>query len=67
MVYVVAELFFAHPAAGEMVKGLVVPTLDNSHQIYLAAGILGATVMPHVIYLHQHRLKKLTVRLNKDV
>ncbi|WP_308811094.1 Nramp family divalent metal transporter [Photobacterium leiognathi] len=56
VVYVV-ELFFAHPATGEMVKGLVIPTLDNSHQIYLAAGILGATVMPHVIYLHSALFK----------
>ena len=30
----------------------MIPRLNDSHAIYLAAGILGATVMPHVIYLH---------------
>ncbi|MFZ3504379.1 Nramp family divalent metal transporter [Vibrio harveyi] len=53
----IAELFFAHPAGGEMAKGLLTPTFTNSHQIYLAAGILGATVMPHVIYLHSALFK----------
>ncbi|AQM71412.1 Divalent metal cation transporter MntH [Vibrio campbellii] len=53
----IAELFFAHPAGGEMVKGLLTPTFTDSHQIYLAAGILGATVMPHVIYLHSALFK----------
>ncbi|WP_275949790.1 MULTISPECIES: Nramp family divalent metal transporter [unclassified Photobacterium] len=53
----VAELFFAHPVTGEMLKGLAIPTLNSSHQIYLAAGILGATVMPHVIYLHSALFK----------
>ncbi|CAH0533548.1 Divalent metal cation transporter MntH [Vibrio stylophorae] len=50
-IYVV-ELFMVTPEPGEMAKGLLVPSIQNSHQVYLAAGILGATVMPHVIYLH---------------
>lgn len=40
--------------------GLVIPRLPGSDSVLLAAGILGATVMPHVIYLHsaltQHRI-----------
>lgn len=48
----VAQLFLSHPAASGMAAGLLVPGFDNGHQVYLAAGILGATVMPHVIYLH---------------
>ncbi|WP_305846047.1 Nramp family divalent metal transporter [Photobacterium kishitanii] len=51
------ELFIAPPASHELIKGLVVPTLNSPHQIYLAAGILGATVMPHVIYLHSALFK----------
>jgi manganese transport protein len=37
--------------AGEAAKGFV-PNFDGSDSILLATGILGATVMPHVIYLH---------------
>ncbi len=37
--------------AGEAAKGFV-PHFDGSDSILLATGILGATVMPHVIYLH---------------
>ncbi|MCL1037153.1 Nramp family divalent metal transporter [Shewanella submarina] len=48
----VAQLLLSHPAASGMAAGLLVPGFDNGHQVYLAAGILGATVMPHVIYLH---------------
>jgi len=36
---------------GAMAKGLI-PTLGHDGQIPLAVGIIGATVMPHVIYLH---------------
>ncbi|KXF82615.1 manganese transport protein MntH [Enterovibrio coralii] len=55
-IYVV-ELFFSHPETGAVVKGLFEPTLDSAEQVYLAAGILGATVMPHVIYLHSALFK----------
>ncbi|WP_416055293.1 Nramp family divalent metal transporter [Photobacterium carnosum] len=51
------ELFIAPPASHALVTGLIVPTLNSPHQIYLAAGILGATVMPHVIYLHSALFK----------
>lgn len=37
--------------AGEAAKGFV-PKFDGSDSVLLATGILGATVMPHVIYLH---------------
>jgi manganese transport protein len=44
------EVFWAHPAAGELFNGLV-PRLNGS-SLYLAVTILGATVMPHNMYLH---------------
>jgi manganese transport protein len=44
------EVIWAKPSAGEMAFGLV-PTL-NRQSLYLAIGILGATVMPHNLYLH---------------
>ena len=37
--------------AGGVARGLV-PTFDGTESVLLATGILGATVMPHVVYLH---------------
>ena len=44
------ELAFARPAIPEILSGLI-PHL-NGQSLYLAIGILGATVMPHNLYLH---------------
>lgn len=46
----VVELFLAHPDPG-LVRGFI-PRFEGSDSVLLAVGILGATVMPHVIYLH---------------
>jgi manganese transport protein len=45
------EVFLARPDPGGAAGGLV-PGFDDGESVLLAAGILGATVMPHVIYLH---------------
>jgi manganese transport protein len=48
------EIVLAHPNVGELAKGFV-PTVDivrNREMLYIAIGILGATVMPHNLYLH---------------
>ncbi|HEX8977406.1 MAG TPA: Nramp family divalent metal transporter [Solirubrobacteraceae bacterium] len=39
------------PSAHESLRGLL-PNLSGSSSLYLGVGIIGATVMPHVIYLH---------------
>jgi manganese transport protein len=46
------EVFVARPDAGQVAKHLVVPAFQGSESVLLAVGILGATVMPHVVYLH---------------
>jgi len=46
------ELFDAHPDGGEVARHLFVPGFGGTESILLATGIVGATVMPHVIYLH---------------
>ena len=48
------ELFMAKPAIAEIVRGLVPTTqiVSNPVMLYIAIGILGATVMPHNLYLH---------------
>src|SRR5207302_2472448 len=40
-----------HANAGEVARGFL-PGFDGKDSVLLAVGILGATVMPHVIYLH---------------
>src|SRR6185437_13121650 len=46
-----AELWFAHPPLGTVAFHAVRPQFAGSESVLLAVGILGATVMPHVIYL----------------
>jgi manganese transport protein len=48
----IAELIFAHPDYGQVFKHAVLPEFGSSEALLLSVGILGATVMPHVIYLH---------------
>jgi manganese transport protein len=48
----VVELFHAKPDGGEVASHLFVPGFAGTESILLATGIIGATVMPHVIYLH---------------
>ncbi|MGL4473697.1 MAG: Nramp family divalent metal transporter [Shewanella sp.] len=65
VIYLV-ELYIAPPALASLSAGLLIPSLQSSQQVYLAAGILGATVMPHVIYLHS-ALFKATSHLPTDL
>jgi manganese transport protein len=46
------ELIEASPNGGEVARHLFVPGFAGTESILLATGIIGATVMPHVIYLH---------------
>jgi manganese transport protein len=46
------ELFIAPPAWGQFFYHTVVPQLAGADSVTLAVGIVGATVMPHAIYLH---------------
>lgn len=45
------EIIFSMPALAPLMKGFV-PHFQGTDSILLAAGILGATVMPHAIYMH---------------
>ncbi|MFZ5992711.1 MAG: Nramp family divalent metal transporter [Deinococcota bacterium] len=69
----VVQLFLSKPGL-EFVQGLI-PRFQGGESLYLAVGILGATVMPHVIYLHSDltknrvpaadlRLKRRLLRFN---
>jgi manganese transport protein len=46
------QMFYAQPEGDRILAGLFTPQFAGTESVLLAAGILGATVMPHVIYLH---------------
>lgn len=46
------ETIAARPDGSDTLRGLFVPGFAGTESILLASGIIGATVMPHVIYLH---------------
>jgi manganese transport protein len=48
----VIELFIAPVAWGEVARGTFTPRLPNGEALFIAVGIIGATVMPHALYLH---------------
>ena len=58
-----AQVVLADPSPPDVAGGFV-PGFEGSESVLLAVGILGATVMPHVIYLHsaltQHRVVGVT-------
>jgi len=63
------ELFLARPDFSAIALGTLVPTLPDSNALLVAVGMLGATVMPHVIYLHselvQDRNKNCSINQKK--
>jgi manganese transport protein len=48
----VIEVALAPPGWGTVARGIFVPWLGSGDALLLAVGIVGATVMPHAIYLH---------------
>jgi len=65
------QVFMAHPDTSGIAHGLFVPGFQGTESVLLAVGILGATVMPHVIYLHsaltQHRLVGATEKTKQRI
>ncbi|WP_027815571.1 Nramp family divalent metal transporter [Paraburkholderia bannensis] len=61
-----AEMFIAPVAWSQVARHAIVPSLPGGGALMLAAGIVGATVMPHAIYLHsglaQSRVASSTAR-----
>ncbi|BAP58290.1 Nramp family divalent metal transporter [Candidatus Tachikawaea gelatinosa] len=48
----IVELIFSQPNALKLTKGMFIPYLPDKNSVFLSAAVLGATIMPHVIYLH---------------
>ncbi|WP_313572864.1 Nramp family divalent metal transporter [Pseudescherichia sp.] len=55
----VVELIFSQPKLVDLGKGMLIPSLPTTEAVFLAAGVLGATIMPHVIYLHSSLTQNL--------
>jgi manganese transport protein len=65
------QVLIAEPQRSGLLHGLLVPGFEGSESVLLAVGILGATVMPHVIYLHsaltQHRIVGATEAVKRRI
>lgn len=48
----VLEMVMSKPSIGSIAQGMFVPSLPGKEALLIALGILGATVMPHNLYLH---------------
>ncbi|RQO30865.1 iron/manganese transporter [Taibaiella sp. KBW10] len=57
------EMFLAKPDMHALAKGFI-PSLPNTQALYIAIGIIGATVMPHNLYLHSALVQ--TRKIGKD-
>jgi len=57
----VIETFLSHPNFGQIGYHAVVPWLGGTQSILFSVSIIGATVMPHVIYLHSSLTQKRIV------
>lgn len=58
------QVIMAKPDAGAVVAGIFTPGFQGVDSVLLAAGILGATVMPHAIYLHSSLTQSRVVGAN---
>jgi manganese transport protein len=57
------EMFLAKPDFPQLVKGFI-PSIPNDTALYIAIGIIGATVMPHNLYLHSSLVQTRRIQRN---
>jgi manganese transport protein len=60
------EVIDASPDGGQVIGHLFRPGFSGTESILLATGIIGATVMPHVVYLHSALTQRRIVGRNDD-
>ncbi len=60
-----AEMIFAKPVLSEIALGFI-PSLPNNAALYIAIGIIGATVMPHNLYLHSALVQTRKIQRTPD-
>jgi manganese transport protein len=57
------EMIFAKPNMADLAKGFI-PSIPNDQALYIAIGIIGATVMPHNLYLHSSLVQTRRISRN---
>jgi manganese transport protein len=62
----VYQLIDASPDGGEIAKHMFTPGFAGTESILLSTGIIGATVMPHVIYLHSALTQRRIIGRNTE-
>lgn len=60
------ELFLAKPDWTQVGIHTIIPSLPNSDAVLIAVGMLGATIMPHVIYLHSQLVQHRSTNLSNE-
>ncbi|PAW94345.1 iron/manganese transporter [Mucilaginibacter sp. MD40] len=60
-----AQMFIVKPHMMDVAKGFI-PTQLNSQALYIAIGIIGATVMPHNLYLHSSLVQTRKIDRSAD-
>jgi manganese transport protein len=58
------EILLAKPNLGEVATGFV-PSIPNQQALFIAIGIIGATVMPHNLYLHSALVQTRKIERNE--
>lgn len=59
------EIFLAKPDVAEIATGFI-PSLPDATALYIAIGIIGATVMPHNLYLHSALVQTRKIKDNPE-
>lgn len=59
------QLIIAKPDLGDVAKGII-PGIANEDALYIAIGIIGATVMPHNLYLHSSLVQTRRIERNPE-
>ncbi len=59
------EIFLAKPGWGGLISGFL-PSLPDKNALYVTIGILGATVMPHNLYLHSALVQTRRIGYDRD-
>ena len=62
----VYEIFLVRPNPAAIVSGIIIPTMANTNELFLVVGIIGATVMPHVLVLHSSLTKAKSEGMNLE-
>ncbi|MEJ2759428.1 MAG: Nramp family divalent metal transporter, partial [Anaerolineales bacterium] len=61
----IIEIVLGQPDWGGLVRGFI-PSIPDSNALYIAIGILGATVMPHNLYLHSSLVQTRKIGSSKE-